>query len=359
MGGAMKNSIGLLACGLTAAGFFVAPAKGQEQIQVESDAVFARPLMPVAFPPRIADFSRTGVSSYDTDQFNVGANYNDRASSTFATLYVYRAGVEDPRIWADRATTVMLSAEKLGSADLDRTQLSTFSPPDQSGNNSGFRVVAPLSGTDWKSTGLSLFMHDGWLIKLRMSSQLLSPAELIDRMDEFLLSLEMERAVKVYPEFRPMENCERDLSFGREAKLFQLDSMSSVIYGTAFKIVEDKVKDDEVPDSQAMVCRSGYTEAYAVYLYPGPDGTYVMAFGDSGFSASIAKYSMKGLMKPASGYAVVLADGVTKQVLPPFDRKPTPAQVESIINKVGPVVTFDTRPGSDGGTTISVPPTKP
>lgn len=352
----MKIRYLALACSALAAGISTASAVAQTQIPVETDATFRTELMPLGFAPDIAGFTRTEVVGYDQEQFDVAANFNHAETSTFATLFVYRAGIEDPRIWGDRAETVMLASKSLGEIDHERIVRGTFTPPNGSGEESGLRLAVSLDESDWVSSGLSLFMHDGWLIKVRMSSRTLERDQLLVRMDEFTRALVMERASEVFPAFTPVQDCEKELSFKREAKLVRLDMMGSLIYGAAFKAVEEKQQGNTGdPASRPVACRAQLGESYAVYVHGTDEESYMMALGDAGISASIARYDMDKLMTPGRGYAVILANGVEKEILPPFDRLPRPEQVLAIIGKVGPVVTVDTRPGSDGGTTISVP----
>lgn len=351
----MKIRYLALACSVFVAGMANPAAVCQTQVPVETDAIFQTDLMPLGFAPQLAGFTRTEVVSYDKEQFNVAANFNDAETSTFVSLYVYRAGIKDPRIWGDRAATVMLSSNSLGQPDLDQVSLGTFTPPNGAGQDSGFRLAVPLTGSEWVSSGLSLFMHDGWLIKIRMSSRTLERDRLLQRMGEFTDALRMEPAHERLAAYRTMEGCTNPLEFRREAKMIRLDAMGSLLFGTVFKMASEETERGKGKTPVMSACREKLTDAYAVYRMDEADDSYIVAFGDSGTTASVDEYHLSALIKPSKGYTVDLSDGVTSQIFPPFDHMPTPAQVYTVVNQVKPQVTIDIRPGGDRGVTISVP----
>lgn len=337
-----------------AAGFCVvsAPVAAQEQIPVEIDTDWQHTQTTLRLPLTLAGFTRTEVSQYDKEQFNVAVTLDDNASKTSATLYIYRTGVVDLPIWADRAATTMLSGNRFGSFDLENVEFGSFTPPNGSGADSGFRLVVPLSGSSFTSTGLLLFLHEGWLVKLRMSSQQLSASELDRRMADLVAAIPLDQANSTVPAFAAIEDCAARLNFEKDAKLVKLDMMSVIILGGALGAAR---KNQGSPSSEPVRwCRDKLGERFAVYRADGSEKSYTVAFSDAGITASVDRYDMSGLMNPSRGYLVTVSNGVTEEILTPFNRLPKPEQVVGIVGRVGPMTTVDVRPGSTGEQTIYV-----
>ena len=327
-------------------------AHGQTPIEIEGNSGYLHPHLGFTIPQHLAGFVMTQAIILDDDHFNVAVQMKDDSQAVTATLYIYRTGLEDLRVWADRATTVMLSNPQLGTVDIDGIEMGNFTPPGGGGPDSGFLLVAPLEGKGLASTGVAIFMHDGWLVKLRMSSNSLTPSVLRPRIEQMIAALDLPGVEQQLPVFRTMEDCPDSLAFKREAKMLRLDMMGSLLFGTIFSTAKEKrpIK-RTVPK---VACREGLTDSYAVYRFDEADDSYAVAFDDAGISASINKFDASGFFEPSKGYVVQLSDGVALSVYPPFDGLPTPAQAFSILNQIGPQVTLDVRPGGDGGSTINV-----
>lgn len=327
-------------------------AHGQAPIEIEGNSGYLHPHLEFTVPQQLAGFVMTEAVTFDDDQFNVAMQLQDDSEAATATLYIYRTGLEDLRVWADRATTVMLSNPQLGTVDIDGIDMGNFTPPGGGGPDSGFLLVAPLEGKAVTSTGLAIFMHDGWLVKLRMSSHSLTPSALRPRIAQLIAALDLPGVEQQRPVFRTMEDCPDNLAFKREAKMLRLDTVGSLLFGTIFSAAKEEEPIKRTAPNVA--CREGLTDSYGVYRFDEADDSYAVAFGDAGISASINKFDASGLFKPSKGFVVQLSDGVTLSVYPPFDRLPTPAQAYSILDQIRPQVTVDVRPGGDGGSTINV-----
>jgi hypothetical protein len=335
---------GLLAC--------TTAVSAQEQVPVEVDVSWQHPHVDIALPATLAGFTRIDLVRYDEDQYNLAATFTEAASGTTATVYIYRAGVPDVTIWADRAATGMLSSYRLGEVDLEATRFGAFTPPDGSGADSGFRIVAPLSGRANTATGLAILNHDGWLVKLRMTSRRLDIDALEARIGEFVDALPLGPAKTPAPAFAAIEDCPSRLKLKKAAKLMQLDMMGTILLGGALAAAHKERTDHQ--GKGIRWCRESLGDGFAVYRPDGAEKTYAIALGDAGITASVNAFDMAGLMQPSRGYLVRVSDGVTEEILPPFDRLPKPEQVVGIVGRVGAVTSFDVRPGSEGKQTINV-----
>lgn len=339
----------VLAAGLLA---FLGPLRAQEPIPVELDSAWRHPHIDLTLPPSLSAFVRAGIVRLDEEQYNLAATLEDAATGTTATLYVYRTGIADVPIWADRTATTILSSSPLGKIDLERAQFAAFTPPDGSGDDSGFLLVSPLSGGSLRSTGLVIFLHDEWLIKLRMSSEQLDRDALQTRMTELIGSLPLGKAKLPVPAFATIEDCPAKLTIKKDAKLVRLDMTGTLILGAVLATALKKRGGQANKDVQW--CRESLTEGYAVYRPGAARDAYAIAFQDAGTTASVGEFDMGSLMNPSRGYIVSVSNGVNEEILPPFDRLPKPEQVAAVVGRIGPVTTIDVRPCSEGEQTIYV-----
>ena len=301
-------------------------------------------------PDTLDGFVRTKVNRFDDEGYNVGVSFVEETSGSWADVYVYRAGIPSVPMWTDRAASMMLSGGRLGNPVDGQLLVNTFTPPNGAGEDSGIRVAAGLDG-EIKSTGLALYLHDGWLIKVRMSSRTLDHEEMDARVASFIGGVAIEDATEPAPPFAWIEDCEDKLKF-RRARLIQFDMMGSLMVGTALGIAREKAAKN--PPEQ-LWCRDAASEPqFGIYRNRGDDDSYTMAFGDGGVSLSVGKFDLGPLVTPSRGFLVTQSDGVTELVYPPFDRLPEPRMIAGLPGNFGPIVSFDVRPGADGQMTVHV-----
>lgn len=307
----------------------------------------------LALPPAIAGFARGKITRFDEEGRNVAIAFRG-TDDTFATLYVYRAGVPSVAIWSDRAASVMLSNSKLGEVDPDTLIIAPFSPPAGAGADSGVRISAGFRGEGAGATGLSLHVHDGWLVKLRMTSRSLSAAGLDARIAALVGALDLPRASETAPLYAAIEECENRLDAEKPAKLVALDTTANILIGGIIGSLRDE-RAGAWSDPDARWCRDAASRReYGIYRSSSSRNSYLLAYGDSGTSLFAARYNMVSLIKPSRLFLAVQSDGTREVVYPPFDRLPTPAQMAGLPGNLAPVMSFDLRPGADGAATIHV-----
>lgn len=343
-----------LLTGAVIAALWAVPAAAQAPDASRVTGTWEHSLSSLKIPANSGSFVRGEVTRYDEDGFNVSVGLTDPETNTIATIYVFRTGLESVPVWLDRASTVMLSNPVIGSV-LDETLLTgNFDAPNSAGLNSGHRVVTSLSTGDFISTGVAMFSHDGWLLKIRMSSQSLDRAELDTALLGMIADLDMDAAASPAPAFVPIEDCADALSIRKKAKISRPDMMATILLGAALSAAEEKSDRDDSSEP-AVWCRDTATvRQYGVYRPNGDNDTYTIGLGDAGISVSLMKYNFGELITPSRGYLMSVSDGVTKQIFPPFNRIPKPDQALDVLNKYRPVTSINIKPGGDGGTQINV-----
>jgi len=315
----------------------------------------------LSLPTTLAGFTRGQSRQYDEDGYNVSINFRDDASGSSADVYVYRAAPASVPLWGDRAVTGMFANPNLGEVDVAAVRIGRFTPPNGAGAESGLKVVTPIKG-DLASSGLAIYAHDGWLVKLRMSSRTLDATAIEMRMAEFIAGLRLPAATRPAPPLADIADCTAPLKSDKKAKLMQLDMMGTIMLGaTLGTINEDRVKNAAKASASSRAepvwCRDASSQPqYGVYRSGGEDDAYLVAIGDSGTSLSVGRYDMGPLMKPSRGFLVTQSDGVTELVYPPFDRLPLPEQMLALPGKISPVSSISLVPGEENKQTIIVPP---
>ncbi|PKP93335.1 MAG: hypothetical protein CVT75_06280 [Alphaproteobacteria bacterium HGW-Alphaproteobacteria-14] len=341
------------------AGLTVSAATAQEP-DTQPESIWSHDLSGLMLPATLAGFERGQSKQFDKDGYNVGVAFKDDASGSWADLFIYRASPASVPIWGDRAVAGMFANPVLGEVDVDAVRIMPFTPPNNAGEKSGLKVLAPLQN-DLTASGLAMYMHDGWLIKLRMTSRKLDIVALEARMADFIAGLKLSPAARPAPTFVDILDCPTPLKPGKKARLIQLDMMGSIMLGATLGAAhEEKAEaDNQGDDSSArdsVWCRDPASQPqFGIYRRGADEDSYLIALGDVGTSLAVGRYDLGPLMKPTRGYLVTQSDGVTEQVYPPFDRLPLPGQVLGLPGNVDAVFSAGLMPGNNTGTTIMVP----
>ena len=349
----------LAALGLAIGAAGVAPAAAQDQAPAARPAsTWSHDRSGLTLPATIAGFARADTKQYDDEGYNIGIAFRDPQSGSWADLFIYRAAPASIAVWGDRAAAAMFANPMLGDVDLDAVRIARFTPPGGAGENSGLRIVTPTKG-DLTSSGLALYLHDGWLVKLRMSSRTLDAAALEVRMGDFIGALALPAAARPSPAFADVQDCAAPMKPGKKAKLVKLDMTGALMIGGILGVAHDKKLDaaegpQESRAADAVWCRdAGSQPQYGIYRQDGTEG-YLIALGDTGTSLSVSSFDAGPLIKPSRGFLVTQSDGVTEQIYPPFDKLPSPEQALSLPGNVGPVFSAGLM-GDNKGATITVP----
>ncbi len=307
----------------------------------------------LTLPATLAGFVRADSKQFDADGYNIGVSFRDTASGSWADLFIYRAAPASVAVWGDRAAAGMFANPMLVEVDVNAVKVARFTPPGGAGDKSGLRIVTPTRG-DLTSSGLALYLHDGWLVKLRMSSRTLDAAALEKRIAEFVAGLSLPAAARPAPPFAEIQDCAAPMKPGRKANLVKLDMMGSIMIGGLLGVARDKEAEQPSAD-EPLWCRDAASQPqFGIYRREGKSDFYLIALGDTGTSLSVGSYDAGPLMKPSKGFLVTQSDGVTEKVYPPFDRMPSAEQALGLPGNVGPVYSAGLL-AENKGSTLTVP----
>lgn len=328
-------------------------------IAVDLLAGWEHELTGIQFPAEIADLSRSSIADIGNQKLDIFAIYRLPDGKTEATVYVFRAGLNDASIWHDRIVAI-IGLGRLGQADVSNATRTLFSAPG--GNGGGYRTVVPMAGKGVTASGISIFQHGDWLVAVRMSSQSLSAADLDTKLATFTSALPTSAPLKMGQPPYLIEDCPDRLPT-KQAKRAKADMSSALLSGLFGQMIDSgEVEPDEAATSAAPVtyCRdSTSTNDYGVYRSGPPADGYVVAFGDAGVAAFVHRDSAAELLGKASGqYALSLVTVDRNLNFTAFRGLPTPSQVMATLRGEAPASSTGRPIGKEGDRTISINPGK-
>jgi hypothetical protein len=333
-----------------------AEAQERREMNVSDLGTWQHKWTELRLPPQVDGFRRRGIADYSEDERNVIGSFDDAESGTHMSLYIYQAAITDVSLWQDRVAHSMRANDRLGRFDSAGAIGGTFTPASADGHDSGYRLAGPLTGGTFRSTGFQMFAHDGWLVKIRMSSEALSPAELIHRMEGFMATLALSPGKVDYPAVRLIADCTAPIRFGKARRV--KPDLATLLLVAAAAGAAGRKQDaggggQAVPAGDPDYCRdAATTPGYGVYRAGGAADGYVIAFGDAGVSATVGRNDLAALMG-GSNYWIALSEPARTLFYAPYSRLPAPEEVMRAVSSEGPVTsaTMD----SGGNSTVTLP----
>lgn len=333
------------------------PIAAQVAIPHEMDSPWLHQQSGISVAAQLDGLQRTKILDFGAGEHNVGVQFANEGKKSFATLYIFRAGVVSPSIWADRAMSVMLASKDLGTPKSGTLNGGFFTPPNASGPNSGVIVTTALESGKWKTNGVLLFAHSGWLVKLRLTTDL-EQRDAQAMMLRLLAKLGLGNSTAIYPAARLPESCPDSLRTAKKPKLSQEDTMVSLLLGA---ILSEAMENGlSTPSQPEDYCRdASSTVDYGVYRSRSDQSAYLLALGDTGNSAIVTAFKgarLGGSRIGSGNHLIVLSNGIEEAAFPPLTGLPSPAMARQVLNSVGPMVTRNLLSDNPKNTTITVPP---
>ncbi len=258
-----------------------APAAAQQTIDAPAGQAWIHESSGFGFAATADGLKRVEVKDFGKTRSDIAITYRDDATGTVVTLYLFRAAVPDVSIWADRAEASMLvnAPRYLGTLGLDKRKWS-FLTLWPNARNAGTSVVYPVQGKGLTATGLAVVRHGPWLVKLRMSSARLDPAQVEARMASFLRALALPAPT------------------GRQSPAYQIKPCTTALATAkvtqfAYDDVEEQAPDLLLPGGSPAPATKPYCREEtrigltAVFRPGGSMSEYVMTLNDGGVAALV------------------------------------------------------------------------
>lgn len=349
----MRKSVLILALGALALG---SPASANTTpIVVDVAADWTHEQTSLRFPPALAGFARSQIEDYTTSQLDIAATYQDAGSKSWASIYVFRAGLPDASLWHDRILAV-IGRGALGLPDASGGVSTTFVPTGGA-SQSGIRTSLAMQGKVTAS-GVAIYAHGDWLVSVRMSSPTWTRGELDARLAAFTAAIGAQPDSQSQPPAYAIAPC-ADALPTKAAKRVKPDMTAALLAGALMGVIEDKKAEpesDETAAKAAPYCRdAASTGDYGVYRWgPARDG-FVVAFQDAGTAATVVPDAMGALLGGAKGqYAMSLSMVNRRSSYAPFKGLPTVQQVVEAIGREQPMSSTSRGTGKDGDETITI-----
>lgn len=308
------------------------PALAQPQprtLEVPATASWQHAATGLILPPRAAGLVRGRIVDRTSAEQDVSADYGGEDGLT-TTLYLFQTPLPDPALWADRALVAIVLRPDFG---LDPGAVPAAVPFARPGATAagGLRAALPLNGPGLASTAVAVAPLQGWLVKVRMTSARLDPAQLEARLTAFLEALRWPAEARPAPAAAAILPCPDSLAF-KKAKTVP-DDIGNVLMDA----ISGTVEQDQVEQGKAdpvVYCREpGPLGAWGVYRPGRSRRAYVIAMGDSGTALRLAPALSLDMFSGGSApkrVAMTLLEHDRTEVLPSFNRLPSPEQAMAV-----------------------------
>jgi hypothetical protein len=306
------------------------PAQAQTQaprtLTVTPTAAWGHAETGMILPPRVGSLVRQQIQDNSQDEFDVVTTYMDRDTGVIALVYVYRTMTPNVPLWFDRAVaTIMLP--QTGTA------LPTITPFIRPGASvaSGLRAAMTDNVAGMRSTALAVApLSSSVLIKIRMGSSQLDPAQLDERLTAFVAGLRWPAEEANLRAALPVQPCPEPLQL-RAARIVRAD-VANVLMDAVTGSIPPGERDNGPP---AVFCREpGATIERAVYRANRSTSSYLIALGDAGSAISVGRaLDLSELMGNGGSrrFAVTLLRYNSSAAYPSFNRLPPPEQALALV----------------------------
>ena len=300
----------------------------------------------------LAGLPRTTLTDNGTAERDIAAEFARPDRATIATVYIFHPALMSVPVWFDRAQTALMQRDVYGGATPVAPLPTPFARPGAIAASGLRQTYAPGHGK-YKSTALAVMPVGTWLVAIRLSSTTLDPAAADTLLSALVTAIRWPATTGDPGVATPVGECADGLKFTR-ATLQKPDMMQALLGGTlAAAVAEKKNAADAAP---VEWCRDPVKPvvAYGVYRTVGMTDGYVLALGDAGRVATVARsFTLPG--EPSTGgYAVTMTDlDGSVATFPSFDRLPQPQQVLDLVaGGAGPIARMVR--GGDGQPMVTV-----
>jgi hypothetical protein len=277
-------------------------------------------------PPRVGRLVRQKIEDNTQNEFDVVTTFVDRDTGVIALVYLYRTMTPNVPLWFDRAVaTVMLP--QTGAAF---PTITAFTRPGASAA-SGLRAAMTDNVAGMRSTALAIApLGSSFLIKIRMGSSQLDPAQLNERLTAFIAGLRWPAESGAATVAVPVEPCPEPLRL-REARIVRTDGANVLMDA----VIGSMPPEQRVEGPPPVFCREpGATVAHGVYRANRSTRSYLIALADAGTLITVGPaLDLSELMGNGGSrrYAVSLLRYNSSAAYPSFNRLPPPEQALALV----------------------------
>jgi len=283
----------------------------------DTDAAQPKPIPVVTLPETVDGLAKT-IAKGSIETFDLMTNY--QKGQDIVSIYVFRATNPNAALWFDRADQVLnyiWTGKGLGNG----SEIEKFNIPGTS-ENVGLMRSYPLSG-NIKSTALAVAEINGWIIKVRSTSTVLSSQNQKNRLENVFSSIKLPATIHkshpiIFPPECPEINKRDKLSTLVNSEVIHQPTTQAIMTAGLVALANARALTGETSGlaaSPELYCRAKLNgPSFMGTLYrrtDGADKSWVILFADSG--RSISGIELPELGKDSGGaVAAVTADDLNR-----------------------------------------------
>lgn len=313
----------------------------QQELTFAEGEAWAHPHGALEIPANLAGLSRQGGVTYSTDYLDIGVTFRDGGHE--ATLYVFRRTNGSAPIWFAQAQDAIVARAGYDNPEI-YNGIETVSPGGSEIALGLKAVFEPGKDSSAASTGLALYETGNWYVKLRVTSNTLTPLQTSAWLDQALSELPASDGYLPSSIISPIEDCPSQLEYHNRTRDVKTDVASSLLGGLLGQLAVPSSRDDpeELTASaeKTLWCRDSILEAgRASYRRTDADDSYLFALGDNGSAISVAPDAAAALLalsddrKGVNHYSVTLMQESRNVNFVPQNKFPSPKRVLKILEK--------------------------
>ena len=318
-----------------------AAMSAQSAISAEPQQSYVHKPSGITLPAAVAGSPRKSIKGLDANQLDVATTFESPDGREVTSIFIFRNVAGSVPVWFDRSSYAIEKSPLFGSVTA-AIPATAFTPTGRP-SNSGLRTVYAATGKEWTSTALAFTQIGEWYVKVRASSQTLSPQQMAARLDSVFSALGSPSEKTSVNSVAPITDCAKPLPASKPAKLVRVtqeDSMlAALLGGAAQQVAADS---SEKPKERISFCREpGPARVeYAVYRPQGSDRHYTIALGDSGRAITVGADELGALVARGNSplrYAVSYVELDRAFTFPQFDRLPGVEQAIQLVQTGTPL----------------------
>lgn len=291
-----------------------------------------------SFPPTLIGQKRVQGREVVAPQLDLVFNYRAADDSEEVSVYVYRLTTGSVPLWFDVSRRVVETRKETGTKTAWGAP-TAFTPPGQA-NASALQLGWTITGSDLRSTSLTLIPMGDWLVKIRYSSVAHEVASLQRRTAELIAALGWPKRIAASPGATAIADCTDSLALNGAAKPVASNGANMLLEAVMAQMAGNpdsrKKAQKTAPATPQTWCADRAAQS-PVGLYR-PSGTrdrYLQSLSDSGIALLTQPSVASALMddKGDPTWSVSLFTAGRTYNFAARDRLPLPAQADAIIKE--------------------------
>lgn len=290
-----------------------------------------------SFPPTLIGLKRVQGREVVAPQLDLFFHYRAADDSEEISVYVYRMTSGSVALWFDVSRTVVEMRKETGRKTAWGTP-TTFTPPGQA-SASALQLGWTITGSDWRSTSLTLIPMGDWLVKIRHSSVAHEVATLQRRTSEAIAALGWPKRIAAGPAAAAIADCTESLALSGDAKPVAANGANALVEALLAQMAgtadSRKKARDLVSAPPSQWCADRTTNSASLYRPLGTRDRYLLPLSDSGI-AFWTQPSAASAMMPDKGdptWSVSLLTAGRTYNFAGRDRLPLPSQADAILKE--------------------------